>query len=62
MVGSSLEVEPAASLPRIARKAGARLVIVNRDPTPHDDIADVVMRGEIGTVLPALVCRDGGKE
>ncbi len=59
VVGSSLEVEPAASLPRIARMAGARLVIVNRDPTPHDDIADVVVRGEIGAVLPALVRRRG---
>ena len=59
VVGSSLEVEPAASLPRIARMAAARLVIVNRDPTPHDDIADVVVRGEIGAVLPALVRRRG---
>ena len=59
VVGSSLEVEPAASLPRIARMAGARLVIVNRDPTPHDDIADVVVRGEIGAVLPVLVRRRG---
>ena len=59
VAGSSLEVEPAASLPRIARKAGARLVIVNRDPTPHDGIGDVVVRGEIGTVLPALVRRHG---
>ena len=54
-VGSSLVVEPAASIPRVARFAGARLVIVNRDPTPLDRIADAVVRGEIGVVLPELV-------
>ena len=54
-VGSSLVVEPAASIPRLAKRAGARLVIVNREPTALDDLADVVVRGEIGSVLPALV-------
>ena len=54
-VGSSLVVEPAASIPRVAKAAGARLVIVNREPTPLDGIADVVVRGEIGAVLPVLV-------
>ena len=58
-VGSSLVVEPAASIPRVARYAGARLIIVNRDPTPLDRIADAVVRGEIGAVLPELVRRDG---
>ena len=58
-VGSSLVVEPAASIPRVARQAGARLVIVNRDPTPLDGLADAVVRGEIGAVLPALVSRGG---
>ena len=58
-VGSSLVVEPAASIPRIAKQAGARLVIVNREPTPLDGIADAVVRGEIGAVLPGLVRRDG---
>ena len=58
-VGSSLVVEPAASIPRVARQAGARLVIVNRDPTPLDGIADAVVHGEIGAVLPELVRRDG---
>ena len=56
-VGSSLVVEPAASIPRLAKAAGARLVIVNREPTPLDGIADAVVRGEIGAVLPALVRR-----
>ena len=54
-VGSSLVVEPAASIPRIAKRAGARLIIVNREPTPLDVIAAVVMHGEIGAILPALV-------
>ena len=58
-VGSSLVVEPAASIPRAARQAGARLVIVNREPTPLDGLADAVARGEIGAVLPALVGRGG---
>ncbi len=54
-VGSSLVVEPAASIPRIAKRSGARLVIVNREATALDGLADLVLRGEIGTVLPALV-------
>ena len=54
-VGSSMEVEPSASLPRLARAVGASVIIVNRDPTPFDDIADTVVRGEIGAVLPTLV-------
>ena len=58
-VGSSLVVEPAASIPRVAKAAGARLAIVNREPTPLDGIADVVVRGEIGAVLPVLVGADG---
>ena len=55
VVGSSLEVEPAASLPALARNAGARLVVVNRDPTRLDDSADAVVRSEIGDVLSELV-------
>ena len=58
-VGSSLEVEPAASLPRVAHEAGACVIVVNRDPTVLDGIADAVVRGEIGAVLPALVYRRG---
>ncbi len=55
VVGSSLEVYPVAGLPRLAAEQGARLVIVNRDPTPCDRIADVVLRGPAGLVLPAIV-------
>jgi NAD-dependent deacetylase len=53
-VGSSLVVQPAALLPLMARRSGARLIIINRTPTPLDDIADLVLCEEIGKVLPAL--------
>lgn len=55
--GTSLQVYPVAWLPSIARGAGARVVIVNREPTPHDDEADVVINGGVGEVLPTLVDR-----
>ena len=54
-VGSSLVVQPAASLPVIARNAGAKLIIVNREETPVDSAADLVLHGEIGDILPAMV-------
>src|SRR5215218_3565932 len=54
-VGSSLVVQPAAGLPVRASRQGATLVIVNREPTPLDGLADAVLHGEAGTLLPALV-------
>ncbi len=53
-VGSSLVVYPAAGFPALAKQGGARLIIVNRTETPLDDIADIVLREEIGKVLPAI--------
>jgi NAD-dependent deacetylase len=53
-VGSSLQVEPAASLCAVAVDAGANLVIVNRDPTPYDRIAVEVVRSPIGVALPRI--------
>jgi NAD-dependent deacetylase len=50
-VGSSLLVYPAAELPLVAVRHGARLVIVNDEPTPYDDLADLVVRGRAGEVL-----------
>lgn len=50
-IGSSLVVEPAASLPRIAAYSGATLVIINRDPTPLDNLAKLVLREPIGLTL-----------
>jgi NAD-dependent deacetylase len=50
-IGSSLVVYPAAGLPALAKENGARLVIINRDPTPFDAAADLVLRGDIGDIL-----------
>jgi NAD-dependent deacetylase len=58
-IGSSLVVEPAASFPRLAKRAGASLVIVNREPTPLDDIADLVIPEPIGKTLNAVLDRLG---
>lgn len=55
VVGSSLVVHPAASLPAVARRNGARLVIINRDPTPLDDLADLVLHAAASEALDALV-------
>ncbi len=55
VVGSSLVVQPAARLPEIAVASGARLAIVNNEPTPLDNLADVVVRASAGAVLSALV-------
>jgi NAD-dependent deacetylase len=51
VLGSSLVVQPAASFPEVAKRAGARLVIVNLQETPLDDIADLVVRESIGEAL-----------
>ena len=53
-IGSSLVVHPAAGLPEIARRSGARLVIINRDPTPLDDVADAVLNEQIGPTLSEI--------
>jgi NAD-dependent deacetylase len=54
VVGSSLVVYPAAWVPEHARRHGARLIIVNRTPTPWDERADAVLRAPAGEVLPRL--------
>jgi NAD-dependent deacetylase len=54
-VGSTLGVYPAAGVVPIAKRSGARIVILNAEPTEMDDIADAVLRGSIAEVLPALV-------
>jgi len=56
-VGSTLQVYPVAGTVEVAKRAGARVVIVNNQPTPLDDIADLVLNAPIGEVLPA-VCGD----
>ena len=55
VLGSSLVVQPAARIPLIAQRQGATLVVVNRDATPLDSAADIVVRGEIGPVLTAAL-------
>jgi NAD-dependent deacetylase len=55
VLGSSLVVYPAAAFPLIARKNGASLVIVNREPTDQDDVADLVLHTDIGPTLAAAV-------
>ncbi|MER6110922.1 SIR2 family NAD-dependent protein deacylase [Streptomyces hirsutus] len=54
-VGTSLQVQPAAGLAGVATDHGARLIIVNAEPTPYDDRADEVVREPIGTALPKLL-------
>jgi NAD-dependent deacetylase len=54
-VGTSLTVYPAAGLVDVARRAGARVVIVNGSPTPYDEVADAVLREPIGQLLPELI-------
>jgi NAD-dependent deacetylase len=54
-VGSTLQVYPIAAVVPGAKSAGASLIILNRDPTPYDEIADVTIRGSISDVLPALI-------
>lgn len=53
-LGSSLVVEPAASLPRAAHRQGARLVIINRDPTAQDELADAVIHADLVEALEAI--------
>jgi NAD-dependent deacetylase len=55
VLGSSLSVFPAADFPAHAKQRGARLVIVNRDPTPMDEIADLVIHEGIGETMEAAL-------
>lgn len=54
-IGSTLQVYPVASAIPRAKAAGARIVIVNAEPTGFDDMADAVIRQQIGQVLPAIM-------
>lgn len=55
VIGSSLVVYPVASLPEIASRSGAELVIINRDSTPYDGMADLVIHDEIGPLMADLI-------
>ncbi len=54
-IGSSLQVWPAAGFPLMAKRNGARLTIINRESTEFDDMADLVVRQDIGTVLEPFI-------
>jgi NAD-dependent deacetylase len=58
VLGSSLVVFPAAGFPQIAKQNGARLAIVNREPTDQDAIADLVLHDEIGPVMSSVAPAD----
>jgi NAD-dependent deacetylase len=55
VLGSSLVVYPAAGFPELAKRNGASLVIVNREPTPLDRAADLVLHRSIGDTMGAMV-------
>jgi len=57
VIGSSLAVQPAAQMPVVAKRNGAKLVIVNRDQTPCDPIADRVVRGQASPTMVAVTER-----
>jgi NAD-dependent deacetylase len=59
VIGSSLVVYPAAAVPEVAVQNGAPLVIVNREPTGHDRIAHVVVRGAAGESMSRIVQEAG---
>jgi len=55
VIGSSLVVQPAASMPLVAKRNGAKLVIINRDPTSYDDLADNVIHDQAGPTMAAIL-------
>jgi len=57
-VGSTLSVYPIAGVVPVAKDGGARVIIVNAEPTAMDHLADAVLRGQIGEILPRLVAAD----
>lgn len=60
MIGSSLKVEPAASIPKMAYQAGAKLIFINRTETPWDTIASIIFREDAGDVLSQVIERLDG--
>ena len=55
VIGSSLSVQPASNFPRKAKKKGTKLIIINIDQTPQDDIADITIKNKAGEILPQIV-------
>lgn len=59
VVGSSLVVYPAADIPLVALRSGARMIVINAEPTPFDELAEIVIHGRSGEVLPEIVALIG---
>ena len=59
MIGSSLQVEPAASIPREACQAGAKLIYINRTETPTDNLAEIIFNENAGDVMTELAAGIG---
>jgi NAD-dependent deacetylase len=59
VVGSSLVVYPAADIPLVALRSRARMIVINAEPTPFDQLAEVVIHGRSGEVPPEIVALIG---
>jgi NAD-dependent deacetylase len=53
-IGTSLSVQPVAKLPELAKKNGSKLIILNRDATPLDNVADLVINGELKDIFSKI--------
>jgi NAD-dependent deacetylase len=62
VAGSSLVVYPAAQMPLLAKRNGARLVIINLTETPHDTYADIIIREKTGQTMASIVARAKEKQ
>jgi NAD-dependent deacetylase len=60
VVGSSLLVYPAADIPLVAVRSGAPMIVLNAEPTPFDEVAEVVIHGKSGEVLPKILALING--
>jgi NAD-dependent deacetylase len=60
VVGSSLLVYPAADIPLVALRSGAPMIVINAEPTQFDQLAEVVIHGKSGEVLPEILALIGG--
>jgi NAD-dependent deacetylase len=53
-IGTSLSVQPVAKLPELAKKNGSKLIILNREATPLDNLADLVLNGELKDIFSKI--------
>jgi NAD-dependent deacetylase len=57
-IGSTLSVYPIAGVVPVAHQSGSRIAILNAEPTQMDSLADLILRGSIGELLPRIVAID----